>query len=143
MALSRWRAALLVLVVLAAAVAAQDDLADYPIKEEQCENFGECLTECVKKLPPNRQFTEIVSFSAITPPGACFEAGFLAHCCLDCSDACAVTHCKEVIVEDPTLGIASVSAPPCPSSRCLLQLMFLLRFPPHQHQAPRSSSSVH
>jgi hypothetical protein len=71
------------------------------MQEEQCENFGECLTECVKKvqkplcrvflslianhpgnsvfscvaqLPPNRQFTEI----------------------LDCSDACAVTNCKEV-----------------------------------------------
>jgi hypothetical protein len=39
---------------------AQDDLADYPIKEEVCEDFASCLTECVKKLPPNRQFTEIV-----------------------------------------------------------------------------------
>jgi hypothetical protein len=48
-------------LVLACTTTAQDDLADYPIKEEQCENFGECLTECVKKLPPNRQFTEIVS----------------------------------------------------------------------------------
>ena len=37
-----------------------DDLSDYPIKEEVCENFGECLTDCVKRLPPNRQFTEIV-----------------------------------------------------------------------------------
>jgi hypothetical protein len=47
-------------LVVACKTLAQDDLADYPIKEEQCENFGECLTECVKKLPPNRQFTEIV-----------------------------------------------------------------------------------
>jgi hypothetical protein len=47
--------------ILLCFVAGQDDLSDYPIKEEQCENFGECLTECVKKLPPNRQFSEIVS----------------------------------------------------------------------------------
>lgn len=53
-----------------AVVLAQDDLADYPIKEEQCENFGECLTECVKKLPPNRQFTEIVSAHQSPDPGA-------------------------------------------------------------------------
>ena len=53
------RAALVLGLVLCSF--AQDDLADYPIKEEQCENFGECLTDCVKKLPPNRQFTEIVS----------------------------------------------------------------------------------
>ena len=60
--MSRRCAALAVAVALFfVAVAAQDDLADYPIKEEQCENFGECLTECVKKLPPNRQFTEIVT----------------------------------------------------------------------------------
>jgi hypothetical protein len=49
-------------LVVACTTLAQDDLADYPIKEEQCENFGECLTECVKKLPPNRQFTEIVIY---------------------------------------------------------------------------------
>jgi hypothetical protein len=47
--------------VLLCLVLGQDDLSDYPIKEEQCENFGECLTECVKKLPPNRQFSDIVS----------------------------------------------------------------------------------
>eukprot|EP00960_Hanusia_phi_P003318 97620-Hanusia_phi.AAC.1 len=77
----------LLILLLVAAGRCQDDLADYPIKEEQCENFGECLTECVKKLPPNRQFTEI----------------------LDCSDACAVTHCKEVVVDDPTLGLGAAS----------------------------------
>eukprot|EP00290_Baffinella_frigidus_P041813 CAMPEP_0180294068 /NCGR_PEP_ID=MMETSP0988-20121125/17953_1 /TAXON_ID=697907 /ORGANISM="non described non described, Strain CCMP2293" /LENGTH=91 /DNA_ID=CAMNT_0022270925 /DNA_START=61 /DNA_END=332 /DNA_ORIENTATION=+ len=89
--MSRRCAALaLALSLLLVAVAAQDDLADYPIKEEQCENFGECLTECVKKLPPNRQFTEI----------------------LDCSDACAVTNCKEVIIDDPTLGVGGGAAPP-------------------------------
>ena len=49
------------LLLLAASAFAQDELTDYPIKEEQCENFGECLTDCVKKLPANRQFTEIVS----------------------------------------------------------------------------------
>ncbi len=49
-------------LIVACTTLAQDDLADYPIKEEQCENFGECLTECVKKLPPNRQFTEIVLY---------------------------------------------------------------------------------
>jgi hypothetical protein len=64
---------ILVLLVIFGACSswAQDDLADYPIKEEQCENFGECLTECVKKLPPNRQFTEIViifAFALIAEP---------------------------------------------------------------------------
>ena len=42
------------------AIVSADDLSDYPIKEEVCDNFGECLTECVKKLPPTRQFTDIV-----------------------------------------------------------------------------------
>lgn len=29
----------------------------------------------------------------------------LAPSQLDCSDACAVTHCKEVVIDDPTLGL--------------------------------------
>jgi len=63
----RCSGAALALALLLVTAVAQDDLADYPIKEEQCENFGECLTECVKKLPPNRQFTEIVSHRPLVP----------------------------------------------------------------------------
>jgi hypothetical protein len=128
--------ATIALCALVSVAHAQDDLADYPIKvncdpssaasirpaahtllqEEQCENFGECLTECVKKvqnpcrrallspaavhaghfmfssalqLPPNRQFTEI----------------------LDCSDACAVTNCKEVPFSAPNSNQCSALFP--------------------------------
>ena len=49
------------LLVLAAILAVvSEQLTEYALKEEHCENFGPCLNECVKKLPPNRQFTEIV-----------------------------------------------------------------------------------
>ena len=51
----------------------------------------------------------------------CSLTGVLLRSCvqLDCSDACAVTNCKEVIVEDPTLGVGGGaqdvrSAPPPP-----------------------------
>lgn len=71
-----------------------DDLKDWPIKEEICNDFSSCLSECVKKLPPTRQFTEI----------------------LDCSDQCAVTHCKEVVHEDslPPKTKKEREAPPKP-----------------------------
>jgi hypothetical protein len=95
-----------------------DDLSDYPIKEEVCDNFGECLTECVKKLPPTRQFTDIVR---VPPPPAArqLHASFvrrlitLSSLCrwftsvfsqLDCSDQCALTHCKEVEVTADSAG---------------------------------------
>ena len=57
---SQMNSPLAFLVVFTAGIVLADDLTEYPIKEEHCENFGECLTACVKKLPPNRQFTEIV-----------------------------------------------------------------------------------
>jgi hypothetical protein len=134
----RCAGAALALALLLVTAVAQDDLADYPIKEEQCENFGECLTECVKKLPPNRQFTEIVSSRPLAPrcplplrpfaedvqdrPQPRAIMGRAAPACLaltehgrpwslsarpmqlDCSDACAVTNCREVIIDDPALG---------------------------------------
>jgi hypothetical protein len=49
-----------------------EQLTEYALKEEHCENFGPCLNECVKKLPPNRQFTEIVRFANENKPAHTF-----------------------------------------------------------------------